>query len=53
VSKAARFTHRGYDMYLVGRLDGYTVEDVKALIDRGLSPAQQGNVVLDGKLELT
>src|SRR5206468_5436359 len=25
VSKAERFTHRTYDMYLVGRLDGYTV----------------------------
>jgi uncharacterized protein (TIGR03790 family) len=50
---AKRFTHKAYDIYLVGRLDGYTVADVKALIDRGHSPARQGIVVLDGKFELS
>ena len=39
-------------MYLVGRLDGYTIDDVKGLIDRGRSPSRQGVVVLDGKFEL-
>src|SRR5262245_33034307 len=49
---AKRFSHRTFDIYLVGRLDGFSVEDVKSMIDRGLSPARQGKVVLDGKLEL-
>jgi uncharacterized protein (TIGR03790 family) len=49
VANAPPFTHKTYDMFLVGRLDGYTVADVKALIDRGLSPSRQGTVVLDGK----
>jgi uncharacterized protein (TIGR03790 family) len=50
---AKRFTHGAFDIYLVGRLDGYSVADVKAMIDRGLSPARQGKIILDGKLELT
>jgi uncharacterized protein (TIGR03790 family) len=49
---ARHFSHRTFDMYLVGRLDGYTTADVKSLIDHGASPAHQGNIVLDGKLEL-
>lgn len=52
IESVKAFTHRTYDIYLVGRLDGYTVADVKALIDRGVSPSKQGQVVLDGKLEL-
>jgi uncharacterized protein (TIGR03790 family) len=52
-TSAKRFTHRTSDIYLVGRLDGYSVADVTAMIDRGLSPVNRGRVVLDGKLELT
>src|SRR5262249_10005392 len=47
------FTHRTSDIYLVSRLDGYTAADVKALIDRGATPSQQGKILLDGRLELT
>ena len=50
---ATHFTHRSHDVYLVGRLDGYTTGDVKALIDKGIAPANDGIVVLDGKLELS
>src|SRR5687767_13958377 len=32
------FAHKNHDIYLVTRLDGFTVSDVKKLIDRGLSP---------------
>ncbi|MGC4081784.1 MAG: TIGR03790 family protein [Vicinamibacterales bacterium] len=46
------FTHRSSDIYLVTRLDGYTVSDVRSLIDRGLSPAKQGAILLDGRSEL-
>lgn len=48
-----RFTHRTHDIYLVGRLDGYTVADVKGMIDRAASPSREGTVLLDGKFELT
>jgi len=51
LSQASAFDHRGQDIYLVARLDGYKVDDVKALIDRGGAPSQQGIVVLDGRVE--
>src|SRR5690606_27705362 len=47
VADARRFTHVRHDIYLVTRLDGFTVDDVKALIDRGLSPVRTGRVLLD------
>jgi uncharacterized protein (TIGR03790 family) len=53
LANAVPFTHRTQDIYLVARLDGYTVADVKALIDRGAVPSQEGTVLLDGRLEST
>jgi len=53
VAEAKPFSHESQDMYLVARLDGYTVEDVKALIDRGSAPSTAGRVLLDGRFELT
>ena len=47
VSEAKRFTRHVADIYLVTRLDGYTVEDVIGLIDRGRAPVRSGSVVLD------
>lgn len=44
-----RFSHKTDDIYLVTRLDGYTVNDVKGLIDRGMAPAHTGTIVLDGR----
>jgi uncharacterized protein (TIGR03790 family) len=44
-----RFTHENFDIFLVTRLDGYTVADVRSLIDRALNPAKQGSIVLDDK----
>src|SRR5687768_10054168 len=35
LSEARPFTHRDFDVFLVSRLDAYTVEDALALIDRG------------------
>ncbi len=49
VTGAERFTHRRQDIFLVTRLDGFTVEDVLALIDRGLAPASTGRFVFDQK----
>lgn len=52
VSTAPPFTRRALDIYLVTRLDGYSVADVKGLIDRGVAPAKQGTILLDGRSEL-
>jgi uncharacterized protein (TIGR03790 family) len=51
ISEAQRFTHQQQDIYLVARLDGFTIEDVKALIDRGGAQATQGLILLDERSE--
>jgi uncharacterized protein (TIGR03790 family) len=45
----APFTRADHDIYLVTRLDGYTWEDIRGLIDRASAPARHGKVVLDLK----
>jgi uncharacterized protein (TIGR03790 family) len=47
IANAQPFSHERVPIYLVTRLDGYTVQDVIGLIDRGLTPATTGRVVLD------
>lgn len=44
-----RFSHKDADLYLVTRLDGYTVKDAESLVDRSLAakPAK-GIFLLDG-----
>jgi len=49
VSSARRFTREAFDLYLVTRLDGFSFDDVKGLIDRGVAPSQTGRIVLDQK----
>ena len=44
---AKQFSRIDSDLYLVTRLDGFTVADVKALIDRGVKPVRDGQIVLD------
>jgi uncharacterized protein (TIGR03790 family) len=41
------FTHRPHDIYLVTRLDGYTLQDALALMDRASAPTADGVFVLD------
>lgn len=41
------FNREAQDIYLVTRLDGYTLQDALALIDRGTAPAAGGRFVLD------
>ena len=56
-AKVKPFTHREHDIYLVSRLDGFTEQDVIALIDRGAAPSANGpgpgsnggRIVLDGR----
>jgi len=45
---AKPFSHATHDIYLVTRLDGFTVADALGLIDRGVAPAKTGVIVLDG-----
>jgi uncharacterized protein (TIGR03790 family) len=52
IASAKRFTRFTSDLYLVTRLDGFTVEDVLRLIDRGMSPSTAGRIVLDQKSTL-
>ena len=47
LSEAQPFSHRASDIFLISRLDGFTVDEVLALIDRGVSPQKGGRVVLD------
>ena len=46
------FTHREHDIFLVTRLDGFTVSDALQLIDRGIAPGRDGRVLLDQKAAL-
>jgi uncharacterized protein (TIGR03790 family) len=46
-AQARPFSHREHDIYLVTRLDGFTVEDVIGLVDRGVAPRNEGRFVLD------
>jgi uncharacterized protein (TIGR03790 family) len=45
---SVKFTKERFGIYLVTRLDGFTLADVKAMIDRALTAKNRGNVVLDG-----
>lgn len=47
IAEARQFTHVSQDIYLVTRLDGYTVSDVIALIDRGTAAVSDGRFLLD------
>lgn len=53
IAEATRFTREAQSIYLVTRLDGYTVDDVIGLIDRGAAPESTGRFVLDGKSSWT
>jgi uncharacterized protein (TIGR03790 family) len=53
LATARPFTRADADIYLVTRLDGYTVEDVIKLIDRAQAPTSEGRVVLDQKATTT
>jgi uncharacterized protein (TIGR03790 family) len=52
VTQAKPFGHEAADIYLVTRLDGYTVDDVLGLIDRGVAPTRDGRILLDEKAAL-
>jgi uncharacterized protein (TIGR03790 family) len=47
----SRFSHALFPIYLVTRLDGYSLEDIRGLIDRALSPRRDGRFILDLKAD--
>ena len=47
IATSKQFSHDAADLYLVTRLDGYTVDDVLKLIDRGAAPSRSGRILLD------
>jgi len=51
-SVATAFSHRSHDIFLVTRLDAFTVADVMGLIERGRAPARNGSIVLDQRAGL-
>ncbi len=52
VTKAERFSHAKYDIYLVTRLDGFTADDAKALVDRAMTATTNGRILLDQRAGL-
>ena len=47
LSDAKPFSHREHDIYLVSRIDAFTVDEAKALVDRAGRTAREGQIVLD------
>jgi uncharacterized protein (TIGR03790 family) len=52
VSEAKPFTHREHDIYLVTRLDAFTVNEAVALVDKAAAPSTEGRIVLDQQNKL-
>jgi uncharacterized protein (TIGR03790 family) len=52
VTDARPFSHAQHDIYLVTRLDAFTVDEAIRLIDRASGPAATGRIVLDEKATL-
>jgi uncharacterized protein (TIGR03790 family) len=52
LADAKPFTRFNSDIYLVTRLDGYTVDDVLKLVDRGAAPSSDGKIVLDERAQI-
>ena len=52
ISDARPFSHAKYDIYLVTRLDAFTVDEAVGLIDKGSVASATGRIVLDEKATL-
>jgi uncharacterized protein (TIGR03790 family) len=47
ISEARPFSHREHDIYLVTRIDAFTVDQAVGLIDRAQETSREGRIVLD------
>lgn len=45
--EALPFSHREHDIYLVTRIDAFTIDQALAVIDRAQAPVREGRIVLD------
>ena len=45
--EALPFSHREHDIYLVTRIDAFTVDQALSLVDRAQTPSRDGQIVLD------
>lgn len=52
IKAATPFTHRDHDIYLVSRLDAFTVEEALALVDKAKNAVPRGKFVLDERAAL-
>ena len=51
IGEARPFSHREHDIYLVTRIDAFTVDQALAVIDRGQAPAVEGRAI-EGRIVL-
>ena len=49
IADARPFSHAQHDIYLVTRLDAFTVDEALRLVDKASAPVNKGRVVLDEK----
>ena len=47
IGEALPFSHREHDIYLVTRIDAFTVDQALALVDRAQAPGMEGRILLD------
>jgi uncharacterized protein (TIGR03790 family) len=47
IGQALPFSHRENDIYLVTRIDAFTVDEAISLVDKAQKPAAEGRIVLD------
>jgi uncharacterized protein (TIGR03790 family) len=47
IGEARPFSHRDHDIYLVTRIDAFTVDQALGVIDRAQAPTAEGRIVLD------
>ena len=45
--EALPFSHREHDIYLVTRIDAFTVDQAMSLVDKAQTPSREGQIVLD------
>ena len=47
IAEAKSFSRREFDLYLVSRLDAFTVDEAIGLVTKAMQPSRDGRVVLD------
>lgn len=47
IERARRFSRREHDIYLVSRLDAFTLDEALALVEGARAPSREGRIVLD------